>query len=56
VRRTSIGEGILAEVAALEADLLVMGAYDHSPLYESILGGVTRHVLKTGHTPVLMRH
>ena len=38
------------------ADLLVMGAYAHSPLREMILGGVTRYMLDHTDLPVLMRH
>jgi nucleotide-binding universal stress UspA family protein len=37
-------------------DLLVMGAYAHSPLRELILGGVTRYILDHTDLPVLMRH
>jgi len=38
------------------ADLLVMGAYGHSRLRESIVGGTTRHILETADFPVLMAH
>jgi nucleotide-binding universal stress UspA family protein len=50
----SIGETLLAEVAGLDADLLVMGAYSHSRLRELVLGGVTRHVLAAAEIPILM--
>jgi nucleotide-binding universal stress UspA family protein len=50
------GETLLAQARALGADMLVMGAYAHSPLREMILGGVTRHVLGHAELPVLMRH
>jgi nucleotide-binding universal stress UspA family protein len=43
-------------VAELGADLLVMGAYSHSRLRETILGGVTRDVLRNMNVPVLMAH
>jgi nucleotide-binding universal stress UspA family protein len=33
-----------------------MGAYQHSPLRELFLGGVTRHVLSHADLPVLLRH
>lgn len=36
------------------ADLLVMGAYGHSRLRESILGGTTRNMLEKANVPVLM--
>lgn len=38
------------------ADLLVMGAYGHSRLRESILGGATRDMLEHARVPVLMVH
>ena len=50
----SIGETLLAEVAGLDADFLVMGAYSHSRLRELVLGGVTRHVLAAAEIPILM--
>ena len=50
------GEALLRECAAMEADLLVMGAYTHSRLRQLILGGVTRHVLTHATIPVLLSH
>ncbi len=50
------GEALLAEARFVGADLLVMGAYSHSPLRELLLGGVTRHVLANADLPVLMLH
>jgi nucleotide-binding universal stress UspA family protein len=50
------GANLLAEVHTLGADLLVMGAYTHSPWRELVLGGVTRHMLAHADLPVLMRH
>lgn len=38
------------------ADLLVMGAYGHSRLRESILGGATRDMLEHAEVPVLLAH
>jgi nucleotide-binding universal stress UspA family protein len=52
----AVSDTILAQVAALGADLLVMGAYGHSRLRETILGGVTRDVLRDMNVPVLMAH
>lgn len=40
----------------LRADLIVMGAYGRSRLREWVLGGATRHLLKTMPVPVLMAH
>ena len=52
----AFGETLLAKAHALGADLLVMGAYTHSPWRELVLGGVTRHMLAHADLPVLMRH
>lgn len=40
----------------MNADLLVMGAYGHSRLRESVLGGATRHMLELAEVPVFMAH
>ena len=50
------GETLLTRAHELGADMLVMGAYTHSPWRELILGGVTRHVLAHADLPVFMRH
>lgn len=50
------GQILLDKAHALGADLLVMGAYAHSPLRELVLGGVTRFMLGHADLPVLMRH
>ncbi len=47
------GAALLAQAAAQGADLLVMGAYGHTRLRELVLGGATRHVLRTARLPVL---
>ena len=51
-----IGEALIEEAHAVDADLLVMGAYTHSRLAEFILGGATSEVLAAADLPVLMRH
>ena len=56
VRRGDIGEALLSQAADLSADLLVMGAYGHSRLRETLLGGVTRTILQSMTIPVLMAH
>lgn len=38
------------------ADLIVCGAYGHSPLFEDMFGGVTRDLLNNVSMPVLMSH
>jgi nucleotide-binding universal stress UspA family protein len=50
------GRALLDEVRRVGADLLVMGAYAHSPLRELLLGGVTRYMLMHADLPILMRH
>lgn len=50
------GEALLAKAHELGADMLVMGAYLHSPLHGLLLGGVTRFMLGHADLPVLMRH
>lgn len=56
MRPAPFGQTLLETAHRLSADLLIMGAYAHSPLGELVLGGVTRHVLAHGDLPVLMRH
>ncbi len=52
----SFGELLLGRARDLGADLLIMGAYAHSPLREMLLGGVTRTVVAQAGVPVLLRH
>ena len=52
----SVGETLLAECAAMNADLLVTGAYTHSRLIQIILGGVPRHVISEASIPILAAH
>jgi nucleotide-binding universal stress UspA family protein len=48
------GEAMLSEARALEADLLVKGAYTQSRLRQMIFGGATSHVLAKAELPILM--
>ncbi len=50
------GETILAEAAALGADLLVKGAYTNSRLRQMIFGGATSKILAAAELPVFMAH
>jgi len=52
----SVGEALLSHAADMQADLLVMGAYGHSRLWEFVLGGVTRTILGAMTVPVLLSH
>ncbi len=54
--RRSHGEAVLAQAAALGADLLIKGAYTQSRLRQMIFGGQTSHILAEARLPVLMAH
>jgi nucleotide-binding universal stress UspA family protein len=54
--RGDAGSELLAQVAAHNCDLLVMGCYGRSRFREFVLGGATRHVLQHATVPVLMGH
>lgn len=50
-------EEVIENVAGeIGADLLVMGAFGHSRLRETLLGGVTRYFLKDSNIPLLIAH
>jgi nucleotide-binding universal stress UspA family protein len=51
-----VAEALLSHAADKGSDLIVMGAYGHSPLAERWLGGVTRRMLESMTVPVLMSH
>lgn len=51
-----VGDVLLSRAADNDIDLIVMGAYGHNRLRESILGGVTKHLLEHMTVPVLMSH
>jgi nucleotide-binding universal stress UspA family protein len=48
------GEDLARNCEAFDADLLVMGAYSHTPAKEAVLGGATRAILADFPIPVLM--
>ncbi|MBP0588627.1 universal stress protein [Paraburkholderia sp. LEh10] len=50
------GATLLNRISDLHADLLVMGAYGHARARERVFGGVTRTMLESMTTPVLMAH
>jgi nucleotide-binding universal stress UspA family protein len=50
------GNALLSRAADQGADLLVMGAFGHSPLREKVLGGATRHILDHMTVPVFLSH
>ncbi len=52
----SVANQLLMRAKESGVDLLVMGAYGHSPMREAILGGATRDMLRVTHMPVFMSH
>ena len=52
----AVGELLLAAAHDESADLLIMGAYGHARLRETIFGGVTDHMLARTDLPVLIAH
>jgi nucleotide-binding universal stress UspA family protein len=54
--RNRQGEAILAEAAAIGADLLIKGAYTQSRLRQMIFGGATSHILASAELPVFFAH
>lgn len=51
-----VGDALLSHAADRGIDAIVMGAYGHTRLRETILGGVTKHLLAHMTVPVLMSH
>ena len=47
---------LLDKAAEISADLVVMGAYGHSRMWEWVLGGTSRHMLMQADIPVFMMH
>ena len=52
----SVRDALLSRAADLGADTIVAGAYHHSRLRETLLGGVSRDLLEQMTIPVLMSH
>jgi nucleotide-binding universal stress UspA family protein len=50
------GPALLDAVHALDADLVVMGAWGRSRIAEMVLGGVTRHMFRDCDVPMLVAH
>ena len=53
---TTVGQVILSEAAAFDADLIVKGAFTHSRLRQLIFGGATSEIFNHALCPVLMCH
>lgn len=54
--RKSIADTLVEYCDDAGAGLLVMGAYEHSPLREGLIGGVTHDIALRAKIPVLMSH
>ena len=52
----SIADTLVDHCDSVGASLLVMGAYEHSPLREGLIGGVTHDIALRARIPVLMSH
>ncbi|MEO6688019.1 MAG: universal stress protein [Dokdonella sp.] len=50
------GAELLAAAHAVDADLIVMGAWGHSRIAELVLGGTTRHLFQHSDVPLLVAH
>lgn len=50
----SVGRQLLGEAIRRDADSLLIGAFKHGELWESLLGGVTRDVLAAASIPVFL--
>jgi len=53
---TRVANDLIALVADVRADLVVMGCYGHSRIREQVFGGVTRALLARLPVPMLMTH
>jgi nucleotide-binding universal stress UspA family protein len=56
VSDSSVGDALLNRACEEGFDLLVMGAYAHTPQGKMVLGSVAKHLLKQMTVPVLLAH
>jgi nucleotide-binding universal stress UspA family protein len=52
----AVGEALLSHAADVQAELIVAGGYGHSRFRETVLGGVTRTLLRSSPVPSLLSH
>ncbi|WP_278393041.1 universal stress protein [Sphingobium yanoikuyae] len=53
----TVAAALLAHAVAGNADLIILGGFGHSPIRESVFGGVTDEVIRNRHTtPILIVH
>ena len=55
-RGRDVGDAVLESARAVEADLMIMGAYGHSRVNELVFGGFTEQILEDASLPVLLFH
>lgn len=53
---SSTGAALVSAAVEQQATMIVMGAYTHSRLRQSFLGGVTKHLVARAPVPLLMSH
>lgn len=53
---SSVGDKILSEATAQQAELIVMGTHGHSMLKQLLLGSVAQHVVRNASCPVVTIH
>jgi nucleotide-binding universal stress UspA family protein len=51
-----IADGLMSHAREVKAELIVMGAYDHSRMRQFVFGGTTRSMIEQRELPVLMAH
>jgi nucleotide-binding universal stress UspA family protein len=51
-----IGLGLISYASELDADMLIMGGFGHSRLYDVVVGAATGDVLKHADMPVFLSH
>jgi len=54
--RSDYGAAILDAAHAMQADMIVMGAWGHSRIAELVLGGATRHLFQHSDLPLFVAH
>jgi hypothetical protein len=47
---------LIRHVSDYLGDLIIIGGYGHSRIRETVLGGMTRRLIKSSSIPVLMAH
>jgi len=54
--KIDVADALLSHAVDSRTELIVMGAYGHSRLRETVLGGASRGILGSMTIPVLMAH